>query len=433
MLGMLLTGLLLRNVFRPFIFQVPHAWTTPLWTAALSAVTARAGLSLQSQVINANLWPTLILGIIPVTLEALFLAGLAAWVFHLPPPWSFTLAFGVSSVSPGVVVPLLLNLMDRPSWKGSRVPPVLLAATGLDVLIATTGFGISLAAIFGHAHETSLPNAVAAASATEGGAITTFASASAAAAGSASVASGASRLLAEAVEHSSWLARAAEELFLGLGGAAILGVAAVVLMRRKVSEPLWTVSVYAACTAAMMALKAHGFPGAGSSCVIGCWAIIANFCERDFVDAANKRLKFFWNLAEPFLFPLIGASVCLNEIRPIVLVMALLVVFTSICVRMAVSFFSAQAAGLSIDEQIFTCGLWAGKASVQAALSTTTIELVHQHKLLGTDADEKSRIVFACMVSAIMLGGPFAAGWVAIFGNHSSENLGDSDKFVEKD
>ncbi|KAI8622551.1 hypothetical protein BC830DRAFT_1088749 [Chytriomyces sp. MP71] len=406
MIGMLLTGLLLRNLFRGVILPTPHSWTTPLWTMALSAVTARAGLSLQTTVIRANLQATLLMGTVPIVVETLFLAGLIGLVFHMSAAWCFTLAFGVASVSPGVVVPLLLNLMDRPGWKGSRVPPLLLAATGLDVLIATAGFGISLAAIFGHSHENEY-NAESAHAPT----------------------------MAEAIEHASWLTRAIEEILLGVGGGILFGTLGIFMARSKLSEPVCTVAVFVSSTLMMMMLKSNGFPGAASSCIIVCWAILANTWEKEAIEAANKRLKFAWNLAEPFLFPLIGASVCLIEIRPIVLVLSVLCVFASICVRMAISFFTAQLAGLSIDEQIFTCGIWTGKASVQAALSTTTMDLVHQYKLTNTAADEYSRIVFACMVSAIMLGGPFAAWWVSVFGQRTGavEDIVEGERLTEKD
>ncbi|KAJ3244267.1 Sodium/hydrogen exchanger 9B2 [Chytriomyces hyalinus] len=405
MIGMLVTGLVLRNMFRGVILPTPHAWTTPLWTMALSAVTARAGLSLQTAVIRANFQATILLGAVPVIVESIFLASLIGLVFHMSTPWCFTLAFGVASVSPGVVVPLLLNLIDRPGWKGSRVPPLLLAATGLDVLIATAGFGISLAAIFGHAHENDF--------------------------------SSSSSSVMEAMEHASWLTRAVEELFLGIGGGTLFGVFGIFMARSHFSEIVCTISVFCMSTLFMMVLKAQGFPGAASSCVIVCWAILANTWEREAIEAANKRLKLIWNLAEPFLFPLIGSSVCLVEIRPIVLILSVLCVFASICVRMAISFFTAQLAGLTIDEQIFTCGIWTGKASVQAALSTTTMELVQQYKLQNTAADEYSQIVFACMVSAIMLGGPFAAWWVSVFGQKgNTEDAGhavDTDKNTAKD
>ncbi|KAJ3192710.1 Sodium/hydrogen exchanger 9B2 [Irineochytrium annulatum] len=344
MLGMLVSGVLARNLFPSIVLPLPHSWTAQFWTVALSAVVARAGLSLQAASMRANLVPTLMLGSIPILVEAIFLASLVGWVFRLPTEWCFTLAFGVASISPGVVVPLLLNLLDNASWKGSRLPPLLLASTGLDVLVATTCFGVSVAAVFGHKHEQADHE--------------------------------------EMVIHASWLARGLEEVIAGVFGGCSLGALSFYLSRVKIAEPVATAVMFVLTTLGMMYGKTHGFPGAASSSVIITWAIIANVWEREAVEVANKRLKLVWKFAEPFLFPLIGASVSLIEIPPKTIFLAM------ICVAM----------------------------SVLAALSTVTIEAVHSRNLQGTADDARARIVFACMVAAIMIGAPFAASWVAAFG-----------------
>ena len=72
-----------------------------------------------------------------------------------------------------------------------------------------------------------------------------------------------------------------------------------------------------------------------------------------------------WKFAEPFLFPVIGASVCLTEISPSLLFTSMICVVFSILVKMTFAFLVANVAGLSSEEQLFTCGLWSGKASVQ--------------------------------------------------------------------
>ncbi|KAJ3112034.1 Sodium/hydrogen exchanger 9B2 [Phlyctochytrium bullatum] len=384
MLGMLLAGVLSRNLLPTIILPLPHSWTAQLWTVALSAVVSRAGLSLQIPVIRPNLVPTMLLGSIPVICEAVFLAWLVQWVFGLPPEWSYTLSFGVAPISPGVVVPLLLNLLERPAWHGSRIPPLLLAATGLDVLIATTCFGVSIAAIFGHRHE-SKPG----------------------------------QDEAEDLMHASWVARAAEEIFFGVGGGMFFGFLAILLRRTKAKEPWATGILFTLTTGGMMYLKMHGFPGAASASVIIAWAFVSNSWEKEAVDVANKRLKLVWKFAEPFLFPLIGASVSLMEMRIGIIAVAMLCIALSILFRMTIGFIISWIAGLSAEEQIFTCGLLTGKASVQAALSTVTMELVHRNNLQGTIDDARSRIVFACMVASILLGAPFAASWVSVFGGRA--------------
>jgi Kef-type K+ transport system membrane component KefB len=85
------------------------------------------------------------------------------------------------------------------------------------------------------------------------------------------------------------------------------------------------------------------------------------------------RLKWVWKLAEPFLFPLIGASVSFSDIKPSTLLTALCLVFLSISVKMSAAYYSCMAAGLSSDEQIFASGIWTGKASVQVFLKVVSI------------------------------------------------------------
>ena len=80
------------------------------------------------------------------------------------------------------------------------------------------------------------------------------------------------------------------------------------------------------------------------------------------------RLKLVWKFAEPFLFPVIGASVSLTEIPISTMVSSILCVIASISVKMMASFYSAWFAGLSQEEQLFTCGIWTGKGSVQVTI-----------------------------------------------------------------
>jgi uncharacterized membrane protein YeaQ/YmgE (transglycosylase-associated protein family) len=275
LLGMLLAGVIARNALPFLILPLPHSWTTPLWTIALSAVTSRAGLSLQASTVSQHLVPTLMIGAIPVIVEALFLSTLSRSLFpkqNLDTPWSFTLAFGVASVSPGVVIPLLLNLYERPHWKTSRLPPILLGATGLDVLISTTGFGVSLASVFGHHHESLVPGHDHGDHPVGAG-----------------VAAAATKLAMEEQEHAGWLTRGLEEVMGGIVGGIMVGALAFAIRKVKVVESVATMVVFTISTVGMMVTKLNGFPGTASSSVIIAWAIIANVWEKETIEASTKR------------------------------------------------------------------------------------------------------------------------------------------------
>lgn len=144
MLGMLMAGMFVRNAFPLLIVDIPHSWTSILWTFSLAAVVARAGLSLELEILRKNAKAVFLLGTIPILFEAYWLANVSSWIFHLPKAWAHLLAFGVASISPGVVVPLILNLNEKSEWSGSRLPPLMIASVSIDVLVATVSFGISL-------------------------------------------------------------------------------------------------------------------------------------------------------------------------------------------------------------------------------------------------------------------------------------------------
>ncbi|KAJ3396306.1 hypothetical protein HDV05_003196, partial [Chytridiales sp. JEL 0842] len=294
-------------------------------------------MSLQKSTLGPYLKQVLLMGSLPVLVEALFLSMLVRRVFALDGAWSFTLAFGVASVSPGVVIPLLLNLYERPQWRASRLPPILLGATGLDVLIATTGFGVSLASVFGHVHEKRQK---------EGGGVVD--------AGGHGGASG-----------GGWIARGFEEVLGGLMGGCLVGVLAFLLKRMRVVEPIRTTVVFCVSTMGMMTAKWNGFPGTASSSVIIGWAIVGNIWDKEVVEASTKRLKLVWKYAEPLLFPLIGASVSLTEIPAAILLTSCLCIILSICVKMGAAYMTGKLAGLTPDERLFACGTWTGKGSVQ--------------------------------------------------------------------
>jgi hypothetical protein len=53
---------------------------------------------------------------------------------------------------------------------------------------------------------------------------------------------------------------------------------------------------------------------------------------------------------------------------------------------------------------------------------------VHQKHLENTIFEDRARVVFACMVCAILIAGPFAAAWVNAFVNRSSGHLSVASK-----
>ncbi|TPX70682.1 hypothetical protein SpCBS45565_g01644 [Spizellomyces sp. 'palustris'] len=375
LLAMLLTGLVLRNLLPNWVGNPPHQIAKAFFSFALSTVVSRAGLAISLSTFISHVHATLAVGVLPVIVEAGWLSILSHGVFGLPWEWAFILGTGVASVSPGVVVPLLLGLVDGGDarWKSNRTVRILLAATGVDVLIATTAFGVAVAVVEG---------------VLEGRGIGRW-----------------------------WVLRGLLEVGMGVSVGAILGVLAWSLKR-------WIGRDVILCcltTAWMMGAKAWRFPGAATCGTICAWAVAGNVWSKGDVERADKRLKTVWYCAEPFLFPVIGASISLASFDTPTLVLSLICVACSICIKLSTAFVAARWGGLDKDEATFLSGVWTGKASVQAALSSTPLTLIQTYHLESEPDFAYAHIVFAGMVSAILIGAPVASGWVAMYRNNEGK------------
>lgn len=206
---------------------------------------ARAGLYLDVDVLSENLAATVALGSLPVLFEAGWLALIFYYFFQFPIAWAFTLGFGVSCMSPGVVVPLIMNLLDN-GWKKSWIPPIALAGLSVDVLIATVGFGISISTCFGHGHENT----------------------------------GA---------HNSWIFRGAEEVTGGILFGALIGFISYVL-QRIFNENIVSGIAFCCSSIIMNITKATGLTGAGITSTFLSWMIIGNTFKKSNIDQSELKL-----------------------------------------------------------------------------------------------------------------------------------------------
>ncbi|KAI9204370.1 uncharacterized protein BJ171DRAFT_581951 [Polychytrium aggregatum] len=377
MLSMLFTGVLLRNLFPSIIVSIPHSWTTKLWSLALTAAIARAGLTLK---LDRNLWQVLKIGSIPLLVESTVLMWLAFSVLRLPLPFAALFAFGIGSISPGVVVPLLFATKERMAVKRSGGLPltqnaaelalgndlqgllsILLGSIGIDVFVATTVFGISLSISFG-------------------------------------------------VPVSVW--NVAKELATGLLLGTFLGAGLGWTIHTYAGRYFGVAGVYLGSAIAMMALKQQGSVGAASLVVMLAWSTWANggTVQHEDLVWADQQLKRVWTLLEPLLFPIIGSSIFLGEMPVSVVVPCVLIISCGFVFRMLATYLvSRELVGFGHIESMYASGVWIGKASVQATLCTAAIEMVHSVHFEHRRENYYSQVVFVGMVTATLLAPPIAS------------------------
>ncbi|KAK6322966.1 hypothetical protein J4Q44_G00053050 [Coregonus suidteri] len=149
LLGMLLAGLVLRNV--PYVTEAVHieqAWSAALRNIALAIILTRAGLGLDPSALRRLKAVCVRLAVGPCTVEASTVAVISHFLMGLPWVWGFILGFVLSAVSPAVVVPSMLLLQKDGYGVEKGIPTLLMAAGSFDDILAITGFSTCLGVAF---------------------------------------------------------------------------------------------------------------------------------------------------------------------------------------------------------------------------------------------------------------------------------------------
>jgi NhaP-type Na+/H+ or K+/H+ antiporter len=133
---------------------LPHlpTWTSlslsqvssPARQTVLALILLRAGLGLSQQDYRQASGLTLSLGLIPLLGDAAFVTLGGVALFGLPLPSAVVLGFLVAAISPAIVIPGMMELLDRRRGSHRRVPAALLAGAPLDNVVAVVALGVAL-------------------------------------------------------------------------------------------------------------------------------------------------------------------------------------------------------------------------------------------------------------------------------------------------
>ena len=166
LLGMLLTGVLLRNV--PYIdvakvCQLPYPssvakvpvlqgvdpeWYAATRTTALVVILLRACLGLNPQVLRQLSGMVFRLAMLPCLIETSAVCLASHLLLGLPWTWAAMMGFSLAAVSPAVVVSCLLSLQDRGYGVMKGIPSLVIAAASMDDVLAISCFTVLLGITF---------------------------------------------------------------------------------------------------------------------------------------------------------------------------------------------------------------------------------------------------------------------------------------------
>jgi len=143
LLGMILTGILLSpyifNLISPDILNISE----DLRKIALIVILTRAGLSIDINDLKKVGRPAILMCFVPATFEIIAITLLAPVLLHISYVEAAIMGTVLAAVSPAVIVPRILHLMETGYGKDKNIPQLLMAGASVDdiyVIILFTSF-----------------------------------------------------------------------------------------------------------------------------------------------------------------------------------------------------------------------------------------------------------------------------------------------------
>ncbi len=142
-LGMIITGVILGPFALDLINNDILQVSGELRTIALVVILLRAGLSLDISDLKKIGRPAILMSFIPATLELIAIIILAPILFDISYLEAAILGSVIAAVSPAVIVPKMIKLIDNKWGEKKRIPHMILASASVDdvfVIVLFTSF-----------------------------------------------------------------------------------------------------------------------------------------------------------------------------------------------------------------------------------------------------------------------------------------------------
>ena len=357
LLGYLLTGIILG----PFVFNVIDTTTfqisSDIRQIALMIILMRAGLNLQISDLKKVGSSALLMCFVPASFEILGLMILAPIFLHLDLLNAAILGTVLAAVSPAVVVPLMLRLMDEGYGTKEGIPQLIMAGASMDDVYVIVLF-------------TSLLT------------------------------------LAKSGEFNALsLLRIPTSILFGIVSGIVLGYVLCKLYRLlKLPTGIELASMFAIgmvlITIERIMTGMIGFSG-----LLAIMALTATIrhIKPEMADKYSAVLAKLWQPAEIFLFALVGASVRIDYALSFGSVV-LVVIILALVFRILGVYLSIMKTKFNMKERIFTMGAYLPKATVQAAIGGLVLEA-------GLASGE---LILTAAVTAILFTAPLGAIFISL-------------------
>jgi len=352
LIGMLAAGILLG----PFVFGLIDNSilnvSADIRKAALIIILTRAGLGLDFSVLKKLGRPALLMCFLPATFELAGMLLLGPSLLGLSHTESAVTGAVLAAVSPAVVVPRMVKLMDEKYGTKSGIPQLILAGASVDdvyVIVLFTTFTGML-----QGHDASLLSFI----------------------------------------------NIPVSIILGTAAGLVSGLFIDFLFRKFSINNTYKILIITCVSFLLVSAENSLNTPITFASLISVMFIGTVLMRKDQELAKNISDKFskLWTAAEIFLFVLVGASVNIRYIGKTG-VSAVILIAAVLVFRMAGVFISISGTGLKRNEKLFTMLAYTPKATVQAAIGGIPLSL-------GLDCGDT---VLAVAVLAIVITAPVGA------------------------
>ncbi|XP_051559019.1 sodium/hydrogen exchanger 9B2 [Myxocyprinus asiaticus] len=368
LLGMLLAGFILRNI--PVVTDAVYIdvrWSASLRNIALAVILVKAGLELDGKALRKLKAVCLRLSILPLTFEATTMAVVSYLLLGLPWAWGFILGFVLGAVSPAVVVPSMLLLQKQGYGAEQGIPTLLMAACSVDDIVAITCFTTCLGVAF--------------------------------------------------ATGTVWLnvLRGPLEVL----GGVVAGVALGYFLRYFPSRDQGNLVlkrsflVLGLSVFALFGSNVAGIPGAGGLCTL-LLAFVAGIGWGKAKAPVVEIVERFWYVFQPLLFGLIGAEIVISALEITTVSLGIAALFMALTVRLLITFAVVMRAGFSLKEKVFIALAWIPKATVQAAIGSTALDMARSKNDL--ELQKYGMDVLTVAVLSILITAPIGALVIGLLG-----------------
>ncbi|KAJ9599128.1 hypothetical protein L9F63_010396 [Diploptera punctata] len=352
LLGMLLMGLLLRNV-ELVVFSGPYLhMTSSLRKVALLITIIRSGLELDPVALKKLSLMVAKLLVVPAVVETAVIAVMTYFLLDLPWIWGFLLGSFLAAISPAVILTSLFQIQKKGNYGISKgIPTLIIAVTTLDDILCISVFGVLLSII------------------TSTGSLTY------------QIISGPAGVV------------------IGICYGLIVGIVFRYIPHAKdrKASMLRTFLLAAGGLLVLFGSEKIGFGSAGPLGCIMYTFIACNGWDPKEKEMVNANFRLLWVIFEPILFGLIGNEIDIFVLQPNVVGFGIATVLVAALATVVSVGLTATGGNFNWKERIFIAISWIPKATVQAALAPAALDRIRALNLEESTAHAEVLLILGVL------------------------------------